>query len=233
MNVLALDTCFPALSVAVGSSLASSHARVLSRTEPMATGHAERLLPLIGSLLDEAGLVVADIDRVVVTVGPGSFTGTRIGIAAARAFKLARHMALVPITSLEAIALSPLIAAAPGEDVVVAVDAHRGEAYVQVFDAEARQSSGPPRLLALSDLASLQRGRPVLAIGTAAGAVAEAINASGGKARAQPDMIFPDMAAAVIWAATREPVTAPIEPLYLRPPDAKPQEGKSLERAGA
>lgn len=233
MNVLALDTCFPALSVAVGSSLASSHARVLSRTEPMATGHAERLLPLIGSLLDEAGLVVADIDRVVVTVGPGSFTGTRIGIAAARAFKLTRHMALVPITSLEAIALSPLIAAAPGEDVVVAVDAHRGEAYVQVFDAEARQSSGPPRLLALSDLASLQRGRPVLAIGTAAGAVAEAINASGGKARAQPDMIFPDMAAAVIWAATREPVTAPIEPLYLRPPDAKPQEGKSLERAGA
>jgi tRNA threonylcarbamoyladenosine biosynthesis protein TsaB len=232
MNVLAFDTCFPALSVAVGSNLASPRARVLSRTEPMATGHAERLLPLIDELLDAARLAVADLDRVVVTVGPGSFTGTRIGIAAARAFKLARNMALVPITSLEAIALSPLIAAAPGEDVVVAVDAHRGEAYVQVFD-EARQSAGPPRLLALSDLASLQRGRPLLAIGTAALAVAEAINASGGKARAHSDMIFPDMAAAAIWAATRAPATAPLEPLYLRPPDAKPQEGKSLERAGA
>jgi tRNA threonylcarbamoyladenosine biosynthesis protein TsaB len=234
MNVLGIDTCFPALSVAVGREIGTPDARVTASTEPMATGQAERLLPLIADLLAQSGLAITDIDRIAVTVGPGSFTGTRIGIAAARALKLASHTPIVTFTSLEAIALSPAIAPAPGEDdLVIAIDAHRGEAYAQVFDAATRAPGGHPRIVAMTDLASLSRGQPLFAVGTAAEAVVAAITQAGGSARAQPGMIYPDMAAAILRAATRAPATVAVEPLYLRPPDAKPQDGKSLARASA
>jgi tRNA threonylcarbamoyladenosine biosynthesis protein TsaB len=147
--------------------------------------------------------------------------------------KLARNLPIVPFTSLEAIALSPTIETGSSEDLAVAIDAHRGEAYVQMFDGVTRVPVIEPRIVAMTDLSSLARGRPLLAVGTAAEAIAAAVNATGGNARAHPDMIFPDMAAAVAYAVTRHPAMLPVEPLYLRPPDAKPQEGKSLERAGA
>ncbi|MBA4130557.1 MAG: tRNA (adenosine(37)-N6)-threonylcarbamoyltransferase complex dimerization subunit type 1 TsaB [Hyphomicrobium sp.] len=233
MNVLGIDTCFPALSVAVGREIGTPDARVVSSTEPMATGHAERLLPLIADLLAQSGLAITDIDRIAVTVGPGSFTGTRIAIAAARALKLARDIPVITFTSLEAITLSPEIAPAPNDDLIVAIDAHRGEAYAQVFDAATRTPIGPPRIIAMTDLAALSRGQPILAVGTAAEAVVAAITQTGGSARAQPGMIYPDMAASILRAATRTPATAAVEPLYLRPPDAKPQDGKSLARASA
>jgi tRNA threonylcarbamoyladenosine biosynthesis protein TsaB len=232
MNVLGLDTCFPALGVAVGVALGTPRARILYRIEPMATGHAERMLPLISELLAEATISTADLDRIAVTVGPGSFTGTRIGVAAARALKFARDLPIVPFTSLEAIALSPTVESGSAEDLAIAIDAHRGEAYVQIFNGSTRVAATGPRIVAMTDLASLARSRPLLAVGTAAEAVAAAVNAAGGTARAQPGMIFPDMAAAVACAANRHPATLPVEPLYLRPPDAKPQEGKSLQRAG-
>lgn len=234
MNVLGLDTCFSALSVAVGVGLGSEAARVLARTEPMVTGHAERMMPLIGDILDEAGLAIESIDRIAVTVGPGSFTGTRIGIAAARAFHLARGIAIVPFTSLEAIALSPQIGdIGPDEDLAIAVDAHRGEAYVQMFDGRTRDAVGRPYIVAIAGCAEFGRGRPLLVAGTAAAVLGDAVNAAGGQARVRPGMIFPDMARAVVGAVTRAPASQPVEPLYLRPPDAKPQEGKSLARARA
>lgn len=232
MNVLGLDTCFPALSVAVGLDLATPAARVLSRTEPMQTGHAERLLPLIDELLSEAGTLINSIDRIAVTIGPGSFTGTRIGIAAARALKLALDVPIVAFTSLEAMALSPSIDAEPGEDLVIAVDAHRGEAYVQVFDAATRLAKSAPTIVPFSEFAAIFRGRPVISAGTAATAVAAAVRSAGGEAQTGPVSLFPDMAAAVSRAPARLPASELPAPLYLRPPDAKPQDGKSLPRAG-
>jgi tRNA threonylcarbamoyladenosine biosynthesis protein TsaB len=233
MNVLGLDTGFPALGIALGVALGTPEARIVSRLEPMTTGHAERLMPLIIELLAEAALSVDDINRIAVTIGPGSFTGTRIAIAAARALRLARGLPIVPFTSLEAIAISPKIETGCCEDLAIAIDAHRGEAYVQMFDGETRVPVTEPLIVAMTALVSLARSRPLLAVGTAAEAFATAVNAAGGTARAHPGMIFPDMAAAVGCAVTRHPATLPVEPLYLRPPDAKPQEGKSLERAGA
>jgi tRNA threonylcarbamoyladenosine biosynthesis protein TsaB len=233
MNILGIDTCFPALSVAVGRNLGSSAAQIVARTEPMATGHAERLMPLIVELLGDADLSIVQIDRLAVTIGPGSFTGTRIGIAVARALKLARDLPIVTFTSLEAIALSPQIASGQEEDLVVAFDAQRGEAYTQVFDGATRAAAGSPRIVSMTNLASLARGRPVLAAGTAAEAVVNAITVAGGAARGRASLIFPDMAAAVGLAAERNPSACSVEPLYLRPPDAKPQDGKSLARVGA
>lgn len=233
MNILGFDTCFPALTVAVGRGIGTCEARIASRTEPMVTGHAERLMPLIGELLDEIELRIADIDRIAVTTGPGSFTGSRIGIAAARALKLAGNIPIVAFSSLRAIALSPAIMPVAGEDIAVAVDAHRGEAYAQLIDGASRQSLNPPHTLAMDDLASLARGRPVVAVGTAAETLALAIDRVGGPVRVQPGVILPDMVAAIERAAQCEPTAGAVEPLYLRPPDAKPQDGKTLARVGA
>lgn len=233
MNILGLDTCFPALTVAVGAGLATPVAKVVARTELMTTGHAERLMPLISEMLSQADLTIADIERVAVTIGPGSFTGTRIGIAAARALKLACEISIVSFTSLEAIAVSPAIEVALGENLAVAIDAHRGEAYVQVFDGATRDPLADPRIMSMTDLTSLTHQRPLLVVGTAAQTLAAAVNVAGGIARAHPGMIFPDMAAAADRAVLRQIASRPVEPLYLRPADAKPQAGKTLERAGA
>lgn len=232
MNVLGFDTCFGALSVAVGLGLGEPGARVLERCEPMATGHAERLLPLIADLLDEAGISLERVDRIAVTCGPGSFTGTRISVAAARAFRLALQIPVVTFTSLEAITLHPGIGdVASDEDLAIAVDAHRSEAYVQVFDGATRAALCPPQIVPVADFASIGRGRRLVVAGTAAEAVVAAVAATGGSARARDGILFPAMGAAVARAAGRVPAEGPVQPLYLRPPDAKPQEGKSLARA--
>jgi tRNA threonylcarbamoyladenosine biosynthesis protein TsaB len=232
MNILGLDTCFPALSVAVATGAGTPYACVRVRTEPMATGHAERLVPLIEELLGEARLPLAEVECVAVTCGPGSFTGTRIGVAAARALRLALGVAVVPFSSLEAIALSAETGpVAQGEELLVAIDAHRGEAYVQRFHGVTRDAVGQPQIVPATDFARLGGDRPIYVVGTAAPAIAAAVTAVGGVARARAGMIFPDMAAAVVRAANRVPATRPVEPLYLRPPDAKPQDGKSLARA--
>lgn len=234
MNILGFDTCFGALSVALGLDLGAPGARVIERCEPMATGHAERIIPLIGDLLDEAGTSLEHINRIAVTCGPGSFTGTRIAIAAARAFRLARRTPIVTFTSLEAIALHPGIGeVASGEDLVIAIDAHREEAYVQIFDGLTREALGPPQIVTVAAYATIGRGQPVVVAGTAAGAVATAVAAAGRAVRMRDGLLFPAMGVAVQRAVGRAPEVGPVVPLYLRPPDAKPQDGKSLARAGA
>lgn len=231
MNVLGLDTCFGALSVAVGRDLGRPSARVVARTDPMATGQAERLLPLIGSLLAEAGLSIPALDRIAVTVGPGSFTGSRIAIAAARALSLSLGTPIVIFSSLEAIALHFGLAPVAGEDVLVVMDARRGEVYVQLFNGATRVPLTAPAIAADADVVALGQGRRLLVCGSAAAAVCDLLQNAGQPARLHNGAIWPDMAAALIPAMMRAPSSVPVEPLYLRPPDAKPQEGKSLPRA--
>ncbi len=138
MNILAFDTCFDACSACVartGDGVVEVLASALERFE---TGHAERLVPMIDEVMARAGVAFADIDRLAVTVGPGTFTGTRIGIAAARGLALATGIPVVGASSLAVMAevaareLGPRKA---GEDLLVAVDARRGEVYVQLFGA--------------------------------------------------------------------------------------------------
>ncbi len=87
MRVLAIDTALEACSVAVLDTEESARAR--SRSLPMVRGHAEALMPLIANVMSEARTEFAELDRIAVTVGPGSFTGLRVGVAAARGIGLA------------------------------------------------------------------------------------------------------------------------------------------------
>ena len=84
MKILAFDTCFDGCSVCVAEQRGAAVVALSSRMERFETGHAERLIPMIGEAMDETRVAFGDLDRIAVTVGPGTFTGTRIGIAAAR-----------------------------------------------------------------------------------------------------------------------------------------------------
>ena len=106
---------------------------VASQIEPMKTGQAERLLPLLESLLEQAGLVWADMDGLGVGVGPGNFTGVRLGVAAARGLSMALNVPAVGISSLD-------MRAADAGNCTVIVPATRGQAYAQRFDDGVPQS---------------------------------------------------------------------------------------------
>jgi tRNA threonylcarbamoyladenosine biosynthesis protein TsaB len=139
--VLGLDT---ATSATVAGVLDRSGTVTEVRDDPepgSRPGHANRLLPAAEAALERAGLGWEEVDRIAVGVGPGSFTGLRIGIATARALAQARGLPLVGVSSLEALALG-----APHADLVLAVlDARRGEAFAAAYAPTLDQGSDPFR----------------------------------------------------------------------------------------
>lgn len=210
MIVLALDTCLGACSVAVVAD-----GRVLaSASEPMTRGHQERLAVMARETAAAAGVAFATIDRIGVTVGPGSFTGLRVGVAFAKGLALALGRPCIGVGTLEALAAS---VAADGP-VAAAIDSGRGQIYLQTF-ADGRASSEPAvmpveaaqALVAELDGGSLV-GPGVALIGEPAGF--EVI-----------PMAAPDPAAIARLAAVA-PQDSPSAPLYLRPADATPPKPK-------
>ncbi|MGZ6013986.1 MAG: tRNA (adenosine(37)-N6)-threonylcarbamoyltransferase complex dimerization subunit type 1 TsaB, partial [Caulobacteraceae bacterium] len=162
MIVLALDTALAACSVAVtrdGQVLAAA-------SEPMLRGHQERLAPMVQEAMASAGLAFTALDRIGVTVGPGSFTGLRVGLAFAKGLGLALGRPCVGVGTLEALAASE-----PGPGLTAAVvDARRGQLYLQAF--ESGQAVMAPDALpvetAAARLAELWRGGPLRLVGPGA-----------------------------------------------------------------
>jgi tRNA threonylcarbamoyladenosine biosynthesis protein TsaB len=224
MNILAFDTCFGAVSVAVGYRIVGGELRLREAFELRSTGHAERLFPMIAEVMDGAGLVFPDIDRIAVTLGPGTFTGVRVGISAARALALAMGRPVVGITSLAAMAhraVALLADEVAGRQLVVAVDARRGSLHVQSFGAGERE--GSEALLLTPEEAALRIGREdAVIVGSGASAVAAAVRGRGGKAEACLPDLQPHARALVERAPGLAPIS-PVKPLYLRPPDAREQ----------
>ncbi len=209
MTTLVIDTCLGACQVA----LASGGRMIAARSEAMMRGHQERLAPMTAEVLSEAGLAFSAIERIAVTVGPGSFTGLRVGLAFAKGLRLATGAALVGIGTLEGLAAS-----APRRARVAAViDARRAQVYLQVFEA-ARPLMAPDALTlagAAARLAELAPDGDILAIGPGAGLMADILGA--GRVR---EIAAPDIEALVRLAEAAAP-RSDVRPLYLRAPDAK------------
>jgi len=226
MRVLAIDTALAACSAAVLDT--EQGGIVASESLPMVRGHAEALLPLLQRVMHKAGVSFPDIDRVAVTTGPGSFTGLRVGIAAARGIALAAEKAAVGLSTLSAYA-APHIANDERFPVVAAIDARHGHVYLQVFAPGARSFTAP-RLAPLREAVRAAAETPSCIAGSAAQLVAAGLSALGAVPVAVDASPAPDIAWVARMGAVVAPEQSPLKPQYLRAPDAQPQNAAQLPR---
>ncbi len=185
-------------------------------------GHAEHLMGVIAEALREAGMTYADLGAVAVSTGPGSFTGVRVAVSAARGLALALKVPAIGVTTLEALA-AEAAAAFPGRAVLAALDAGRGEIHAALYDGHAKLRHCPAAM-ALEQAAA---ATPVLA-GTAAPLI---LRAAGARFDVGATGATADIAVYARLAAAKGAGGKP-KPVYLREADAKPQAGFVLPRAG-
>lgn len=227
MALIAFDTCFGAVSVVVRYCAAGGDWSIREAYEVRQTGHAERLMPMISEVIAGAGLEFEQIECFAVTVGPGSFTGVRVGVAAARAFALATGRPVIGVSSLEVIAARGrqlLGARSDGRTLMVAVDARRGGLYCALHrDGTTIGDTGPMLLTAVA-AAALARDHRALVIGSGGPILADFASAAGYTIDTELASIEPHARHLALLAAGRS--SAPtIAPLYLRSPDVRPQPG--------
>jgi tRNA threonylcarbamoyladenosine biosynthesis protein TsaB len=226
MRVLAIDTALAACSAAILDT--ENGGVVASESRPMVRGHAEALMPLLRWVMNEAGLTFSDIDRIAVTTGPGSFTGLRVGIAAARGIALAADKPAVGLSTLSAYA-APLMAADEKLPVVAAIDARHSHVYLQVFSPGARTSTAP-RLAPMREAVLAAAATRSCIVGSAAHLVAAALSAGDAKPAAVDGRAAPDIAWVARMGAVVPADQSPLKPQYLRAPDAQPQNATQLPR---
>jgi len=226
MRVFAIDTALEACSAAV---LDTERASVAAHESlPMMRGHAEALIPLIARVLGAAQLTFSEIDRIAVTTGPGSFTGLRVGISAARGIALASGKPAVGLSTLAAYA-APFIANDDTLPVVTVIDARHDHVYLQVFGPGGRTIVSP-RIVPLREaLRVAATGAPRL-VGTAANLLA----AAWPSGERPPSLVEQQPAPDIDWVARLGAAAVetglPPKPLYLRAPDAQPQNAAQLAR---
>jgi len=235
MVALSIDTAANTCAVAV-SDLASGKV-LASISIDIERGHAEVLIGQIGQCLQRADVVYHDIERVISTIGPGSFTGVRVGLSCARAIALALEIPVIGISNLEACAayareLLPPQSTAP--KIYVIQDARRDEVYFQQFQ---NGQSGTNAMALSIDTLVKEHAPAMRQCDVLCGSGAEKfLHAIGTVGNNFPNGVIHRHATAPIEVVAKLGTTADIlaarpEPLYLRAPDAKIQQGFAIERA--
>jgi len=221
MRILAFDTAGNGCTACVWQA-----GKVLARAGgAMRRGQAEALVPMIEQVMAESATAWAALDRIAVTVGPGSFTGLRVGLATARAMGLAADTPVVGVTTLEAFAHA-VPEARRGGTVLAAVDARRADIYLQAFRGDSLEPLAAPLAAAPAAVADLLVGwgapSPVVACGDGAALL------PGGVAEVDGGALIDPAVVAALAARKPVPETAPTA-LYIRPPDAAlPRNGGRL-----
>jgi tRNA threonylcarbamoyladenosine biosynthesis protein TsaB len=218
MLILAIDTALDACAAGV---LDTEAGRLIAQeSQAMKRGHAEALMPLIARVIGQSGIGFKALDRIAVTTGPGSFTGLRVGLSAARGIALAANKPVVGLTTLTAYA-APIVSQNGEHPVISAIDARHDHVYLQVVSGNG-SSLIRPRVASIEEaLGAARFGAPHL-VGNAARILADRWPAQAPppfKVDAQP---APDIAWVGWLGAAVSPNTAPARPFYLRAPDAKP-----------
>ncbi|MCB5174793.1 tRNA (adenosine(37)-N6)-threonylcarbamoyltransferase complex dimerization subunit type 1 TsaB [Microvirga lenta] len=226
MRVLAIDTALGACSACI---LQAGDAEPLaSETIPMERGHAEALLPLIDRVVSQVEGGFETLDRVAVTVGPGSYTGLRVGIAAARGIGIAADIPVIGVATLSAF-LAPLMAGDRRGLFTAAIDAKHGQIYIQAVATGGRVII-QPSLMGYRDAIRLLGSGPILASGSAAPTLAAEARMQGVDIVVDDAALAPDIAWVARLGAIADPTQALPKPLYLREPDAKPQDAARIAR---
>jgi len=225
MRVLAIDTALGACAAAVLDSQAG--AILAAESIGMVRGHAEAVMPLIARVMDAARSEFVELNRIAVTVGPGSFTGLRVGISAARGIALAAGKPAIGLSTLSALA-APHVAARAGDTIIAAIDARNEQVYFQVFAPNGVTVVTPRLDRVRAAVRAVPVGPTVI---TGSGALLVAAHwPSGSPIPRVEDHAAPDIGwVARLGAAAQDEGTAP-KPLYLRRPDARPQDAGRLPR---
>ncbi|MEZ5757371.1 MAG: tRNA (adenosine(37)-N6)-threonylcarbamoyltransferase complex dimerization subunit type 1 TsaB [Emcibacteraceae bacterium] len=214
--ILAIDTTLGACSAAlIKDGMITSYKR-----EVRARGHVERLLPMIDEICIESDIKISDIEKIAVTIGPGTFAGVRIGLSAAKGLALALDIKVIPVTTLEAI-LCQFVEEEKGFNgkVAVAIDARRGENYFQIFDVD----KGTFKAVSKAEAVQVRKigERITSEIDLLIGSGAEFL--SGLEIRSSEKYDAPDAYYMAQYAEKKQEmavISDEISPLYLRAPDA-------------
>ena len=218
MLILAIDTALDACAAAVldagAGKLLAQHSQAMKR------GHAEAVMPLVARVMREASLPFVALDRMAVTTGPGSFTGLRVGLSAARGIGLAAGKPVIGVTTLWAYA-APALGERGKHVIIAAIDARHDHVYLQVVGGDGRVLVEPRLAPVTEAIAASRFGAPHL-VGNAALMLAERWPGDAAPPVRVDQNSAPDIASVAWLGAAADPAAAPARPFYLRPADAKP-----------
>lgn len=222
MKLLAIDTASTLCAACVWDTDAG---RELGRAvEDIGKGHAERLMDVIAQAFSGTGVGYSELGAIAISVGPGSFTGIRVGVAAARGLALALKIPALGVTTLSAIA-EEARQTHPSRRIIASIDARRDELYVEDHAPDGSLSFGPA-IVNVADAGRLLPGLPPVLAGSGSDILTTldpSADRSGGAATA-------DIGVYARLAAAGRIHGSPPTPLYLRGPDARPQDGFALAR---
>lgn len=216
MKILAIDTSHGVCSVAISDG----DVIIAEKTDLEPTKQAERLLPTINQLLLDNKISYSELAAIAADIGPGSFTGVRIGLAAARGIALAAKLPLIGVTSLEALAYEARLENSDAA-ILAVLDARRGQVYVQDFY---KNHESEPLMLEYADVASKYTSQQFTIVGDGASLIEPHMQQSGANYSIIEGYTIPN-ASAVAKAAFDKfkhgNFSVNPAPLYIRPPDAK------------
>ncbi|OWV96237.1 tRNA (adenosine(37)-N6)-threonylcarbamoyltransferase complex dimerization subunit type 1 TsaB [Rhizobium sp. R693] len=218
MIILALDTAGVDCAAALYDS--GRDTMLGEASDMIGKGHAEHLMGIIDRVLEQADMSLSAVDRIAVTIGPGSFTGIRVGVAAARGFALSLGVPAVGVTTLAVMAEAQRLKT-PGCPVLAAMDAKRNEIYLQAFNVDG-EPFDEARAVTVEEAQAFAAAFEGEITGSATPLLKP--DATGDHANHFPISIVARI------GASADPSAGKPKPLYLRGPDAKPQAGFAIAR---
>jgi tRNA threonylcarbamoyladenosine biosynthesis protein TsaB len=219
MLILAIDTALDACAAAVLDTGAGGV--IAQESLPMKRGHAEALMPLIARVMKASGVAFKALDRIAATAGPGSFTGLRVGLSAARGIALAAGKPVVGVTTLTAFA-APLVSENDEQHpIIAAIDARHDHVYFQVVAGDGHPLI-KPKVAPIAEALEAARFGASHLVGNAAAILADRWPADAPPPFRIDQQAAPDIAWVAWLGAAVSPESSPARPYYLRAPDAKP-----------
>jgi tRNA threonylcarbamoyl adenosine modification protein YeaZ len=226
MRILAIDTSCGAASAAVYDDAARE--MLAQETIAMVQGHAEALGPMVQRVMGQVEGGVSTIGRVAACIGPGSFTGIRIGVAMARAIALTIEAPIIGVTTFVAFAGPLLVEPKPGV-IATAIDAKHGKVYFQLFESTGRPILAP-MIASLREVVRVIGAGPARVAGNAAAMVAEEAERTGLVFDDSEASAYPDIVSIARVGLAADPEAFPARPLYVKAPDAHPSPGDAIAR---